>query len=514
MTAVAASTSIVHLVRQRATDQPEHRALVVDDGTELTLGEWLERAEHLARVLVARGLRRGDRIALVIDPGAWIEYAVANLAVYLVGGVGIGFTDRLGADTVDRLAADCDAAAVLRSAGVAGRDDPDRPWWGIDELTADRAGSDDLPDLPDPAAGDGTDRIAEIVHTSGTTGPAKRVAVTHGNLTFGRDSSGELFGGIESILCAVPPGTNAGHSALVVALTTGSRAHVLRSIDPDAIAAAVARDGIQHAILPPAAAAELVHSGATDRYDLTSLRALMFGSSAVPDSIVAALSQAIPTASIMIGYGSTESAPAFARRAEPAFGDDGDVERFRTAGYESLGAAGGGTEVRIVDDAGEPVAAGTIGEIALRSEAPRRFYLDVDERTAGVFAGDGWVRMGDLGVLDPDGTLRFVDRVAESIVSDGRRISSAQVENALMWHPGVRAAAVFAVPDHDRGQLAEAAVETEGDVHGEDLLAFLADRLAPADLPARVHVVDRLPRGVTGKVHKQVLREQYGRVRS
>jgi len=508
--AVVSPKSVATLVRERVSQQPDRSVLAVDDGSALALGEWVRRAEHVGAVLRLRGVETGDRVALVVDDGGWVEYAVANLAVYLAGATGVGLNDRLGGEVIKARVAECEARAVIhsRDAAVPAAAVPN---WSVGDLEAST-------EVPSPeaarealthAADVPASAIAEIVYTSGTTGPAKRVAVSHANLTFGRDSRGELFGGIESILCAVPPGTNAGHSALIVALTTGSRAHVLRRIDAASIAGAIEREGIQHAILPPGSAAELVATGAHRRYNLSSLRALMFGSSAVPDRVVSALSEAVPAAQIMIGYGSTESAPAFARKSAPAWSEHQDPLRYRPIKLASLGTAGGGTEVAIVDPHGRRLPPGEVGEICLRCEAPPRYYLDKDPRVAGVFSDDGWVRMGDLGMIAADESLLFVDRVADSVVSAGHRISSAMVENALLWHPSVRAAAVFAVADERAGQRAIAAVEAAPDTSTADLISFLEGELDPADRPATILVVPELPRGVTGKVLKVQLRETY-----
>lgn len=475
--------------------------LAVDDGTTLTLGQWLRRAEHVAKVLRARAVAPGDRIALVVDDAAWIGYAVANLAVHLAGGTVVGIADRLGAQTIAARVAECRARAVVR-APAASVPDLGIPVWSVDDLEqAPEGHGEQVADQAEP------DAIAEIVYTSGTTGPAKPVAVTHASLTFGRDSRGELFGGIESILCAFPPGTNAGHSSLMVALTTGSRAHVLRRITPDTVAAAIERDRIQYAILGPGTAAGLVTSEACLRYDISSLRAFMFGSSAVPDRVISALSAAVPAAQIMIGYGSTESAPAFARQTLPPWQEHGDVGRYRRAGLPSLGRPGGGTEVAIVGPGGQHLPPGEIGEIWLRGEGPRRYYLGDDPRTAGVFTADGWVRMGDLGMTTGDGELLFVDRVPDSIVTAGHQVSSAMVENALLWHPAVRAVAVFGVPEPGAGQIVVAVAEA--DSSPDELAGFLAGELKPADRPAFVLTVPELPRGITGKILKTRLRELY-----
>jgi acyl-CoA synthetase (AMP-forming)/AMP-acid ligase II len=432
-------TNPAELVSARAGD---HVALVVDGERELSVADWTARSQELAGRLapVRTALRHDD----------WIEHAVAALAVHLAGGTVLGLPPALPEKEVRARLAECGAGQVLP--GPIG----------------DRTGARD-------------DDVAEILYTSGTTGRPKAVAVPVANLTYGHEGRGKLFTGVDAVLAAVPLGTNAGHSALMTAMTAPATTHVLTDLGPENVARMLEKLRVPMAIVPPSTATRMVAHGWHERFDLSGLRALMLGSAPVPMATVARLMEALPGIRIVIGYGSTESAPAFVHRpveTPPTEADEG-----------LLGRPSAGTEVKITD----------AGEICLRSAAPPRYYLNDAAANERTFR-DGWTHMGDLGELDGEGQLRFFDRAADAIMSDGRRISSLRVEHALHWHPEVIEAAAFEGP-----QGVTAAVVLRSPVPERELSAFAADRLEPAERPARYVVTETLPRGPIGKTLKRLL---------
>ncbi|MER6580742.1 fatty acid--CoA ligase family protein [Nonomuraea sp. NPDC001023] len=433
------TTNPAELVSARPGD---HVALVVDGERELRVADWTARSEELAARLapVRTALRHDD----------WIGHAVAAVAVHLAGGTVLGLPPALPEDEARARLAECGVSQVL-------------------------------PGPLGDAAGTRDDDVAEILYTSGTTGRPKAVAVPVANLTYGHEGRGKLFTGVDGVLAAVPLGTNAGHSALMTAMTAPATTHVLTDLGPENVARMLEKLRVPMAIVPPSTATRMVAHGWHERYDLSGLRALMLGSAPVPMATVARLMEALPGVRIVIGYGSTESAPAFVHRpveTPPTEADEG-----------LLGLPSAGTEVKVTD----------AGEICLRSAAPRRRYLTdaaADERTFR----DGWTHMGDLGELDGEGRLRFFDRAADVITAGGRRISSLRVEHALHWHPEVVEAAAVQGP-----QGVTAAVVLRSPVPEDELRAFAADRLDPAERPARYVVVKSLPRGPIGKTLKREL---------
>ncbi|MEV0593880.1 class I adenylate-forming enzyme family protein [Nonomuraea cavernae] len=454
------TTTPADLFGARAGD---HVALVVDGERELSVADWTARSQELAGRLapVRTALRHDD----------WIEHAVAALAVHLAGGTVLGLPPALPEKEVRARLAECGVGQVLP--GPIGD-----PAGGRNNSrnSARNGARDDSSD----------DHVAEILYTSGTTGRPKAVAVPVANLTYGHEGRGKLFTGVDGVLAAVPLGTNAGHSALMTAMTAPATTHVLTDLGPENVARMLQKLRVPMAIVPPSTATRMVAHGWHERFDLSGLRALMLGSAPVPMATVARLMAALPGVRIVIGYGSTESAPAFVHRpveTPPTEADEG-----------LLGRPSAGTEVKITE----------AGEICLRSDAPPRYYLNDAAAGERTFR-DGWTHMGDLGDLDGAGRLRFFDRAADVITSDGRRVSSLRVEHALHWHPEVIEAAAFEGP-----QGLTAAVVLRSPVPESELSAFAADRLEPAERPARYVVTETLPRGPIGKTLKRVLARTAG----
>ncbi|MCX4530617.1 acyl--CoA ligase [Streptomyces sp. NBC_00841] len=525
MTDIAAvPPTVPQLILERAKEKPDHIALVVDGTDSLAYGEWIRASGALAHRLKTVGVRPGDRIGLYYAESDWIGYAVGHVAVYLAGGTAIALTERLGAAEIRRRLTYCGASGVLHGAGS---EPPDGTWWAepgyergapaAAELSepperstssqfSDRAEFSGLAEIQPPAVT--SDELSDILYTSGTTGDAKPVAVSHANLTYPTFAWGHLFQDVGSILCAVPLGTNAGHNALILALTTDSTIHVLGRSDPESIAAAIAGPRLELAVLPPSVAIQLLADGVLDTHDLTCLTMLMFGSASVPLGMVNKLSQALPDTRMIIGYGSTEVSPALTSLITDPWNEHKDPEYFRRPELATVGEPRRETGVKIVDAEGSPLPPGQVGEICLSSPAPPRSYYRDPEASARVFR-DGWAHMGDVGSLDADGILTLHDRAADVVTREGRAFASLRAENELYWHPDVVEAAVFGAPGPDGRTLLVAAVRLRsGDPDGsaDGLRDFLAQRLPAGELPDRIVAVDELPHGPIGKVLKRELR--------
>lgn len=489
----SAPGTVAGLLLAGAETAPDAVAIVVDGRASLTLGAWAERAAAGAAVLARRGLGPGDRVAVRCAPTGWIDYAVSALAVQWAGGVVVGLPADPAAGEVAVRIDRCGVTGVVLGDGVPA---PAHARWTVhtDELRGGR------PARGRPAAA-GPDDLAEILHTSGTTGAPKAVAVTHANLTHGRGPRSRVVRGAASALCPVPLGTNAGHSALMLALTAPTTVHVLSRTGPDDVAAAVARSRIEMAVLPPRVLRRWA-AGAADAHDLSSLTTLMLGSSLVPSASVRRLARLVPDAALVVGYGSTEAAPTFLRFTVPPGGEvpvDGPLP---------LRSGADDTGVRVVDAAGEPVPPGELGEICLRVPGPRRSYHADPAATAAVFLPAGWTRMGDLGRLDPDGTLHFFDRARHVVRTVAGPVSTSAIEETLQWCPGVVESAAFGLPAAG-GDVPAVAVLLDGASQPPDIPGFLRDRLPPDGTAARVFVVDDLPRGPLGKVLKERLRDRF-----
>ncbi len=477
----AAPPTMPELIEAGAAADPGRVALCVNGTEQLTIGEWFARSRLVAAGLAARGARPGKRVAALFAEGDWIGYAIAAAGVYLSGATLVGLSSRLAPQEVSQRLSHCRVSGVLRAPGLTVH--AFKGW----RMTLDAAGQAAPRELIPPGPGD----LAELIHTSGTTAGAKAVAVPHSNLTFGQSTGGRLPGAPASVLAPVLPGTNAGHSAILVALLGQSTVHVLSEPSPTHVGSALSGLGIGMVILPAPLATRLAAGGPWDGGDLASVRTVMLGSAPVPGAVIQRLRKLLPAAAFSVGYGSTEAAPASTHQA----GVDG------TEPAGSLGHPRPGAQVQIRAENGQTLGEGEVGQIWLRSPAPARGYYRYDD---GTFR-DGWVRMGDLGFLDTDGGLRFFDRAADAIHIDGHRVSAFRVEDALHWHPAVADACVVHVPGKGEGRLV-AAVELAKPVKPQRLIAFAAERLDAHEVPAEI-VTMTLPRGDLGKPLKRRLRE-------
>ncbi|MFI7703964.1 AMP-binding protein [Nonomuraea sp. NPDC049480] len=479
---------VPELLARRVAEEPERVALEVAGGGTLTFAEWQARADSLARGLVRRGVRRGDRVGLLFGAENWTDFAVAYCAAQLAGGVAVPISDRLAPAEVAYMLGHCSATGVLH-AGEGPAAPPDGGYWSA--VPAELEPGSWEPEPPGP--GD----LAQILYTSGTTGRPKAVAATHANLTYGSATRANRrrFGHSRLLLHAFPIGTNAGQAMLINALDARPAVLTLARFTPGRFARLIESRRVGTVFLVPAMALELLNAGLHERHDFSGVVLLGSAASALPAALCARLAAAFPKATVTNYYTSTEAAPAQT------------VMIYDPSRPAALGRPALGSGLRITGPDGRPLPAGETGEIWLRSPAAARSYYR-DERASGHTFRDGWVRMGDLGHLDADGYLYLVDRESDVVKSGAYKVSTVQVEDALHEHPDVAEAAVTGVPHPVLGTvLAAAVVPRSRAPRVTELRAFLMTRLAPHELPARVIFVDRLPRNHSGKVVKSDLRD-------
>ena len=232
----------------------------------------------------------------------------------------------------------------------------------------------------------------------------------------------------------------------------------------------------------------------------------MTGAADIPVELIRRISAELPFQTVLSGYGLTEAGTASGTTA------DDDAE----AVASTVGRPRPGFSVRIVSEGGAELAPGQEGEVVLRGPSVMAGYLDDPEGTASVLSPDGWLRTGDIGLVDASGRLHIVGRVKDMFIVGGFNAYPAEIENALLRHPAVRQAAVIGVPDGRLGEVGMAFVVTvpEDPVTGDDIIAWARDQMANYKVPRAVEVVDELPTNATGKVVKDVLRERAATARA
>ncbi|WP_066365101.1 class I adenylate-forming enzyme family protein [Herbidospora mongoliensis] len=451
------------LLAARAAAEPDGVAMIVHGVGELTYSAWDARADGVANHLINEGARPGEPVGLVFPHAAWLDYAVAFMGVLRSGAVAVPMPDRMPEGEIRHLAERTGMSRILRDVPVG-------------------------PEGSAPMKLSGSDP-AQILFTSGTTGVAKGVTATHANLAFGlhQDPRRRAFRHSRHLAHAFPIGTNAGQMMLVNAIAAHPTVVTTPLFTPGRFASLIAKYQAGTVFLVPTMAIELVSAG---NGPLDSVLLLGSAAAPLPSAVAVKLGELFPEAMITNYYTSTEAAPA---QTIMVF----DPER-----PGSVGRAAAGGSVRITSADGTAAAAGETGEVWMRSPAAPRSYLGEPE--SDTFR-NGWVRMGDLGYLDDEGYLFLVDRTGDVIKSGAHKVSTLKVEEALHAHPLVKEAAAYGVPHPVLGTVVAAALVVQDEVSTADLRAFLIERLAPHELPAKVTTMDALPRNRGGKVDKRAL---------
>jgi long-chain acyl-CoA synthetase len=460
------------------------RAALAFEEREYTLQELDALAAGLAGTLARRGVRTGDRVALMSSNRP--EFVVAVLAIWRLGAAVVLLSPAWKLAEVDH------ALAITEPAHAVG-DHPVladvMPMLHLDEPITPGSG---------PAPGNDPATDAVMVFSSGTTGMPKAVRHTHGS--FGaavrhwRDALG--LTAADRVQVTTPPSHILGLLNIVTALETGTWLRLHRRFDLDRVLHHIELDRItvEMAVAPIALA--LASHPKLETYDLSSLRYIMWGATPVTPSVAETVTRRTGV-EWLPAYGASEL-PVIA--CNPLDG----------ARLDSAGRAVPGVTLRVVSlETGKPVPPGETGEIQARAESLMAGYLPAPE-TAAAF-DDGWYRTGDVGTVDADGWVRLTDRAKEMVKVRGFQVAPAEIEAVLHGHPAVTDCAVFGVPHEKDGEAIVAAVTTTEPVEAPELITLVGDRLASYKRPSEVVFVPEIPRLPSGKVLRRVLRERYGR---
>jgi len=480
---------------------------VLTDGTEqrYTFGDVRGAAARLAAFFNARGVRAGDRVAVVslAHPHA----AIAHLACYRLGAVAVALSPMLGERTLLERLEDVGATLIVAEDTVSQRLEgrtaipvvatgtplehaiaQARPWT---ETARTEAG--------DPCV---------IVFTSGTSGSAKGAVHPH-RCAYGRvpglffSHGGQLAAGHGFWSPAEWSWIGGWLDSVIGPWLFGMHVVLderIGKFDPERALAGLARHRPDAAFVPPTAL-RMMRAAATPRNVAGfTLRTIHSGGEALtPDLVEWCASLGCLVNEI---YGQTEAGFIAGNAAPHQPVRDG-----------SLGRAYPGHEMAILDEGGQPVACGVEGEIALRIDGDPTHFLGYWERGRGIAPAPstGFHRMGDRGTMDDDGYVQFCGRVDDVIGSSGYRIGPEEIETALRRHPAVHDAAAIGSPDPVRGEIVKAYVELKpAFAGGDDLVRALQDfvrrDLAAYEYPRKIEFVDALPRTETGKVQRAILR--------
>ena len=544
----AAPPSLRELIESARSDA---EYLVYGD-ERLTFDEAYRRAAGIAHVLVHdAGVVAGDRVA--ISMRNYPEWVLGFLAATSIGAVAVAMNSLWAADGMHYALDDCGATALLadgeRVAMLAGLDPASSPVVLAVRADEDQLAAADglrvvrlaerlaeLGDVDMPPASPQPDDPATIFYTSGSTGLPKGVLSTHRNVIsalmsweldalvgaelVARRRAAERNGAAETAEPAAAQGTRSaprpaprqGASLLGVPLfhVTGCHAIALASLraqrkvvamyrwDPEVAAALIEAEHVNAFVATPAMVGDLLRVASETGHDLSSLRLVGGGGAPRPPSQVSAITSSFAKAAPNNGWGMTET------NAIGAGITGGDYSDRPT----TSGRASAVLDLRVVDDEGTVLGVGERGELQVRGTSVFVGYWNQPDATAASF-DDGWFRTGDVAHLDDDGFVFIVDRIKDLIIRGGENIGCGHVEAALLLHPLVREAAVYAVPDERLGEEVGATVYAEAGLDVDELLVFLEDHLGRFEIPSYLTaVMAPLPRTATGKIFKRQLQAE------
>lgn len=503
MSSTSPFTRIHQLLQHQAVQQPDAVFLYEEAGTTLSYGQMWQRVEQASQWLVAQGVRRGDRVAVVGENCAQMIQAL--FACSVVGAWPVGLNARLSQREVDVILSHAQpmltlytshiSTAAAAHARASGAQDLDAKVWG-DGNQWTRASN-----APDAETGALVDQVATVIYTSGTTGAPKGVMVPHkGLLHFARISATSRRLGPSDIgYAALPMSHIFGIATVLMATVQAGASLVLRSkYDPQDVLRALSSPGLTVLQGVPTMFTRLLAVASNQLVHAPRLRYVYTGGAAL-DPTLKRDTERYFGQPMHHGYGITEYAGSL-------FITDIDAPRNDCA----TGYAVEGVELRLSSPDAEPPVPGQRGDILVRGPGVMLGYYRDPVQTAKALLPGGWLNTGDIGLIDESGALFIAGRTKDLIIRSGFNVYPAEVEAVINAFPGVRLSAVVGRLEADQNEQVVAFIEAHpGTAIDLDALnAHLRTELAPYKRPAHIIPIDTLPTTVSGKILKQPLREQ------
>ncbi len=481
-----------------------------------TFAQQASRVFRLANALLANGLRKQERVAILARNCS--EYVECFGAGEVAGFVTINLNSRLAQPELAAICQDCQPSALIYAAEFAKEAHAIAAAIGSirlriaiggdasDALSFEQLIAEASADIP--ATAPTGDDIAYLMYTSGTTGGAKGVMISHGAMVEATRMLAHEGGMLatDKALIVMPLFHLGGKIEQMGFSLMGAPVVLKAAFDPDDILRTVEKERVTAAHFAPVMVGRLLEALDARPYDVSTLRCVHYASAPMPVPLLRRAIDRMGPIFVQV-YGMTECLLGTVLKAHQHLLDGSETERSRLA---SAGQPALGNEVKVVRLDGTACAPGEIGEILFRSPTVMSGYWNKSTLTAEVVR-DGWMHTQDLGFIDDSNFVYVVDRKKDMIISGGENIYSWEVEEALRAHPDVAEVAVIAVPDPVWGESVKACVQLRpgGRANEQDLIEHARTRIASYKKPRSIDFVESLPRLFNGKIDKKALRNTY-----
>ncbi len=492
-----------------------NKLAIIDGSRRLTYKEIGERNNRLANALVDLGMKKGERLGMVLKNCAeFIECHAASAKVNcMVGGINYrmaaaGMKNMITdlsprvlvvhheyADTINAIRNQLPFVQTYISVGakVEGMLEYE------DLISKYSTLEPGIPSLPDDLAG--------VIYTTGTTGTPKG-AIASRQCSLNRICNSVMMLGFNPSdrYLQVFPIFHVGFYIGMGPIFKCGTVALMRDWDPKEFCEIVHREKINQTNLAPVTLNMVLNLPGVKKYDLSSLELIQYGASSMPHDVMERAVKLLPNCKFIQGYGSSETfCPVYLRPEEHhvTLGGLSENPMRRTA----CGRQGPLSFARVVNEQGEDVKPGEIGEILLSGNTIMTGYLNKPKETEEALK-DGWYYTKDLGTLDEEGFISIVDRKNFMIITGGENVFPAQVENVLFSHPKIKEAAVLGIPDAKWGEAVKAFVVLKSGetATGEEIVEFCKPRMANYAKPKIIDFIDEIPKTTTGKMDKMALK--------
>lgn len=499
--------SIRDILYNSAGKHPQKTAIFFYD-EKITYGQLMEKVNRLANGLVGLGLQKGDKVAVMLPNCP--EFVVAYFAILSTGAVVVPVNPLFKSEELEYILKDSNIKVLITAAAFGQLVDKVQeqvPSLQSLVIIGEEKGKHyDFYSLINSSPADpltveiALDEVASCLYTSGTTGRPKGALLTHDNLLFDAEATLQhlRIGAEENYLCVLPLFHSFAETVcMLIPILSGASITILDKFRPDLVFKEIETKKITlFAGVPAMYGAFLSAIKDPKSYDLSSLKLCFSGGAPLPVEIMKFFEEKYGITMIE-GNGPTETSPV--SYANP-------IDGIRKAG--SVGIPIPGVKVKIVDKDDREVPANQIGEICVKGRNVMKGYLNRPEETREAIR-DGWFHTGDLGKKDEDGYVYIVDRKKDMIIVGGLNVYPREVEEVLYQHRAVMEAAVIGINDHLRGEIPKAFVvlKPEEQAEEKELIAHCRKKLANYKCPKKIEICSSIPKTVTGKIDKKLLKE-------